>query len=240
MSAKTISIHTPQQVVIQYDLASTLNRTFAALIDMMITLVCISIILGLNNYLNDQLFSGWLIFIVWTFYHPFFEWIWTGQTPGKKMMGLLVISNTGEPLGMEQIVIRWVFRSLDIFLTLGSLAVLLISSTEKNQRLGDLLAGTLVIKNKTDLDFKLRDIEKFHSIQANVLYPQVRNLSESDVLFIRKLMFADHLYDAKTYEILLSETAFRISQTLRIPYQESIDPKSFLEQIIQDYIVVTR
>ncbi|MDF1825599.1 MAG: RDD family protein [Verrucomicrobiales bacterium] len=88
-----------------------------------------------------------LQFIVFTFYGMVTEWLWSGQTVGKRLFKLRVIDDRGLSLGVKQIVIRNLFRLLDIlpstFYLIGSISCLI---TKRCQRIGDIAAGTLVIR----------------------------------------------------------------------------------------------
>ena len=89
-----------------------------------------------------------LQFLVMVGYGIFFEWFWKGQTIGKRIMKLQVIDEKGLTLKMNQIILRNLFRvvdSLPMFYLVGGMSCLL---SARAQRLGDLAAGTLVVRRK--------------------------------------------------------------------------------------------
>jgi uncharacterized RDD family membrane protein YckC len=86
------------------------------------------------------------LFLLFFGYYFFFEWLWDGQTPGKRQFGLRVTMNNGLPLSLWPAVIRNVIRVVDFmpfFYGLGSIVAI---SNSLNQRAGDLFAGTIVVR----------------------------------------------------------------------------------------------
>ncbi len=86
------------------------------------------------------------IIVLWIFYGIIFE-TWRGQTIGKMLLGIIVVKESGEPCDFVAALLRNVFRIIDgLFLYL--IGFIVIALTEKRQRLGDRLAGTVVVKVK--------------------------------------------------------------------------------------------
>ena len=78
-------------------------------------------------------------------YFNFFEWIWNGQTPGKRLLHLRVIKVDGSPVSGIDVLLRNLSRPIDTFGPMGLIGLLMIFVSRKAQRLGDLMARTLVI-----------------------------------------------------------------------------------------------
>jgi uncharacterized RDD family membrane protein YckC len=173
--ASTLTIRTPEGVVFALPLASPVTRFLAWAIDM----ACISAvmsILGIALHLLDLIsldFSR-AIFILAYFavqigYGLFCEWLWRGQTIGKRLLRLRVVDAHGLRLQFSQIVIRNLLRFVDMlpaFYLVGGLATLINSRT---QRLGDLAANTVVIRSpqieQPDLEQVLTG--KFNSLRSH-------------------------------------------------------------------------
>ena len=85
------------------------------------------------------------VFIVWLLYYTYFEGT-SGQTPGKKMMKIKVVREDNKPMEFSVALIRNILRFIDAMPTLYILGIILIAATEKKQRLGDIVAKTLVVK----------------------------------------------------------------------------------------------
>jgi uncharacterized RDD family membrane protein YckC len=149
-----LEIETPDHVVLRFQLAGAGNRGFAALTDFCIALVLVyaaefafAKLIELVPDLAD--WEGWvafLVFLIAWLYFVLLEWLWNGQTIGKRIFGLRVISEDGEPARFVAVVVRNLVRVVDflpVFYGLG-LVTLIVSS--RSQRLGDYAGGTFVVR----------------------------------------------------------------------------------------------
>src|SRR5439155_1943947 len=151
-------------VVLRYDLAGVGTRGSAALVDgllsflMVIGLVVGAAIIGskLPVALATQL-AGVTIFAIlvsWVAYFVLLEWLWNGQTVGKRRSGLRVIGTDGEPARFTAVLIRNLLRVVDFLPAYYALGVVVIFLSPRSQRLGDLAAGTYVVRApKPQLDW---------------------------------------------------------------------------------------
>ncbi len=171
-SQETLIIETPERVQLEFALASIGNRFLACAIDHLIQflamiLVYVSVVLLTNNFGIDRNegtagviaeLPKWVIaimiivvFLLFTSYFAFFEWLWNGQTPGKKLLRLRVIREDGRPITLWESVARNLLRLFDImplpFYSIGFIAVFL---SGRDQRIGDLFAGTVVVRERID------------------------------------------------------------------------------------------
>ena len=171
----TLAIRTPEGVVFALQLASPVTRFLAWAVD----LACVSAMvstLGLAMRLLDLLsvdlsraLAILVFFAAQTGYGFFCEWLWRGQTVGKRLLRLRVVDADGLRLQFSQIVIRNLLRFVDMlpaFYLVGGAATLLNART---QRLGDLAANTVVIRSpqieQPDLEQVLAG--KFNSLRAH-------------------------------------------------------------------------
>lgn len=149
-----LDVATAEAVSFSLEPAGLGTRTLAALIDTGWQLL-VSLIIGVTQSLMmdimDWEFSSWTIaimglftFLVWFAYFPFFEAIWAGQTPGKRRVHLRVVKVTGHPIGPVEAVLRGLLRIVDVYVLAVGFYVTIF--TKKSQRLGDLVAGTVVIR----------------------------------------------------------------------------------------------
>jgi uncharacterized RDD family membrane protein YckC len=155
MSIEAHSIVTPEAVAVRVDIAELGSRVGAAVIDALIlgaVLLAIQILvgvagllglLGLAGGLPAALYVAFILLLVFG-YHPFFEEIWNGRTPGKRAFGLRVIQTDGQPIGLGPVLLRNLLRPLDIAVV--AIGLFLILFTRRRQRLGDLVAGTIVVR----------------------------------------------------------------------------------------------
>ena len=147
----------PEHPQAQLELAGTGSRCLAALVDAVVLGLLAAAILagfgytpwsspidqwGTSGYVGLVLVIGVLLSIG---YYMLFELLWDGQSPGKSMMGLAVVRDDGGRVGVEESVLRNVLRLVDYVPGLGLLGWCLILSTSRRKRLGDMVAGTVVI-----------------------------------------------------------------------------------------------
>jgi uncharacterized RDD family membrane protein YckC len=168
-SQETLIIETPERVQLEFALASIGNRFLACAIDHFIqvttiTLICIGLLLMLSASPTDGVGEilteapKWVVaillivlFLLFTSYFAIFEWLWNGQTPGKKLLKLRVIREDGRPITLWETIARNLMRLFDImplpFYSIGFIAVFL---SPRDQRIGDLFAGTVVVRERAD------------------------------------------------------------------------------------------
>jgi uncharacterized RDD family membrane protein YckC len=150
-----ITIGTPEGIELQLQLAGAASRYIARGIDFALQLTLIALLLILALAIGGGaigLTGGWAtagfvvgIFAVFYLYNVLFEVLAQGRTPGKRATHLRVVREQGIPVDLPASLVRNLLRLLDEQL-LGLPALLSILLTKHNQRLGDLAAGTLVIR----------------------------------------------------------------------------------------------
>lgn len=150
----TWTVLTPEYVEFDFVLAGLMSRFLAWLVD---TLVSTTISLALLLILSVVIaafpgFGSALTFVVWFLidwgYMILLESIWSGQTVGKRAMGLRVMQESGVRVGFYQSLLRNLARPVDrlpLFYLVGGAAALF---SERQQRLGDMLAGTIVVRER--------------------------------------------------------------------------------------------
>jgi uncharacterized RDD family membrane protein YckC len=152
MQAKrnSLTIFTPEGIPFDFRLAGPFARFLAWAVDLASVFVLVSmlnVVLGIIGVLNRDLAAAGSIFgyfVISVGYGIFLEWLWRGQTLGKRLLGLRVLDAGGLRLQRTQVVVRNLLRvvdSLPVLYLVGGMASLL---TAKSQRLGDLVAGTIV------------------------------------------------------------------------------------------------
>jgi uncharacterized RDD family membrane protein YckC len=155
VAAGRLEVETPDHVVLRYDLAGAGNRGFAAVLDFLIASVIAftaNVILSSVGTFNQASFFvvGGLTLIVtlvliWA-YFILLEWLWNGQTIGKRAYRLRVINEDGSPAQFTAVLIRNLLRLVDFLPAFYGVGVLVIVLSPKSQRLGDLAAGTYVVR----------------------------------------------------------------------------------------------
>jgi uncharacterized RDD family membrane protein YckC len=155
VAAGRLEVETPDHVVLRYDLAGAGNRGFAAVVDFLIASVIafsanmVLTWLGVFNEASFFLLGGLTLIVtlvlIWL-YFILLEWLWNGQTIGKRAYRLRVINEDGSPAQFTAVLIRNLLRVVDFLPAFYGLGVLVIVLSPKSQRLGDLAAGTYVVR----------------------------------------------------------------------------------------------
>lgn len=240
---KTIEIKTTQNVVLQYELADLRERIVAFLIDSAILIFGLSILVNVFA----QVFTGttmealvYLCLAVYIFYSLAFEALNRGQTPGKMAMRIRVVKTTSGQATFTDYTARWVFRMVDIFFSFGGIASILIASSPKSQRIGDIVANTTVIKLTPRMNLTLQDILNIHAPGSyKPEYTQAKQLMEQDALLIKTTLDRYRIYNNDAHSEALAMLAEKIASILRIPQAEK-NQQQFLETVLKDYVMLTR
>ena len=242
---KTIQIVTPQNVLIEHELSSVLMRIIAFAIDQIaIIIFLIFCFIGIEIFALHGLLGNMFIYVfvlpVYLGYSLFFEWLNHGQTLGKMMLGLRVRRLDGNEIGFTEAATRWLMRIVDVVATAGSLAAILISSTERSQRLGDILAGTMVIRQVPGNAVALSNLLKINTLQDyEPRYPEVQRLREDDVVLIKQTLVRAAKYNNQAHQKAVRLLKDKVENVLEIKSKER-KPEEFLRTLIKDYIVLTR
>ncbi|MBI1313217.1 RDD family protein [bacterium] len=149
-------IETPENVTLSFNVAGPGSRMTAYLIDLVIRVVVFwglsFVVSAALPVLGDGLtMGGFLIglFVLEWGYSTIFEAFWRGQTPGKRICGLRVLKDAGYPISFYDSVLRNLLRAAD-FLPFGyGTGLICMTSTRRLQRIGDLVAGTMVVRDAT-------------------------------------------------------------------------------------------
>lgn len=157
-------IETPERVPLHFTLASIGNRFLACAIDhtiqalALLLILIVGLVLANVSFIQEVVSSApkWvkaimilLLFLTFSSYFAFFEWLWSGQTPGKRWLKLRVIREDGRPITFWEASVRNVLRVLDMFpFPFYSIGLISVFSTSRDQRVGDMVAGTVVVRER--------------------------------------------------------------------------------------------
>jgi uncharacterized RDD family membrane protein YckC len=219
-----LEIVTPEGVVLRRTIAGAGSRFCAAAFDGTLLVLALLVLLlgaalaaqvdptGVSRFVYGVLGGAGVLLLVG--YQVGFTLLWAGQTPGKRLLGLRVVSADGWPARPAQHLMRSLILPLDVFLPVpapfGLLGLVLVSATERRQRLGDLVAGTLVLR---ELD-RHADPEPFPGERWSQLAARqlaltpglAARLTDSDREFLRELLTRSGL-DPDQRQRLLSAAA---------------------------------
>jgi uncharacterized RDD family membrane protein YckC len=158
-----LNIDTPENVIFGYEVVGIGSRFLAALVDTTIIIVLqvvvnLTLALLLNNAFDLLSGSAWIsaVFGLISFallwgYYIFFELLWNGQSPGKRLAGLRVLRTDGTPITAAESIVRNLVRLIDFLPAFYGLGIIIMFANAQSRRLGDLAAGTLVVRDQADL-----------------------------------------------------------------------------------------
>jgi uncharacterized RDD family membrane protein YckC len=169
-TTRTTDLELPEQIDLELQVANVGSRTLAILADLGFCGAVLLVVYALSTVVSDGMsdwmtrFGNWaltillilLIFFTQWVYFFLFEWRWNGQTPGKRLLHLRVIKVDGAPVSWVDVLLRNLARPIDAFGPMGLIGLLLIFVTPRAQRLGDVMARTLVI-HETPIDWSIFD-----------------------------------------------------------------------------------
>lgn len=239
--AANIEIKTVQNVTIRYELGSFWERMFATLIDWILltgVFILLSLILGIFNIGQNGVFT--LFYVVFVFYTPVSEYLLQGGSLGKRAMGLRILRLDGQPVEVTDYIIRWAFRLVDLYLSAGSLASILVGFTQNRQRIGDLLSNTVVVKYYK----KEGSIEKLLSIRSMANYQpsfaQAHLLNESEAMLIKETLDRYKKYQTKGHLQAIRDLSQAVSRKLDIRSTDVVNDSEFLLAVLRDYVALSR
>jgi uncharacterized RDD family membrane protein YckC len=231
---ENIRIQTAQNVELEYEIAGIGNRIVAAIIDVVILA---GYILALS-FLSTWLFSGTLmasIMIIFylpvIFYDLLCEIFMDGQSLGKRQMDIKVVRLDGMQPTIGNYLLRWLLRFVDIgFMYIGLIVMLF---TEKSQRLGDLAAGTTVVKLKQRVTLEDTILVPLQEGYTPV-FREVEKLNDHDMDVVRDVLQAMSARDASP---AIHQAAAQAMQVLerKMGVQANMSPGQFLHTVIRDY-----
>ncbi|PWU02123.1 MAG: hypothetical protein C5B52_06040 [Bacteroidetes bacterium] len=228
-----IHIPTSFNIDLDFEIPEFHIRMFAWLIDLSIRIFYLILAVnlfeqsidGVNSQLEVLAWSSILGFPFLT-YHLFCEIFWNGQSVGKKLLNIRVVNDNGGKASLSQYMIRWLLRASTIFVILD---VILIVATKRGKRLGDVAAGTMIIRTKQKANL---DETVFIEVQDNYvpIFPQVMRLSDRDINTVKNILDTARKHG---YNEMVERASGRVANVLNI--QTQMHPFDFLDTLLKDY-----
>lgn len=194
----TIQVVTPENIAFEYRLAGPFRRLPAFALDLCLqfaVLIGLMIVLGSTIGVASQGLAMFIFFVmllaIWWFYGVLFETFWNGQTPGKYVLGLRVLTDNGQPINGLQATLRNLLRAADLVIPLLGIAV--TAMNRKYQRLGDLVAGTMVVVEDRQWLTGVVKLEDPRAIQLAAYLPPnfvvTRSLAKTLATYVERRRF---------------------------------------------------
>ncbi len=250
----TVTIRTPESVELEFVLAGVGSRAVALILDylclgtgllglaivysfFLVRLLAMESVLAIPSQ-TVQLWvtaiAALLAFALYIGYFVLFETWWFGQTPGKRYAKIRVIRDDGQPERLPQATLRSLLRPIDDILFIGFFCIVL-SKTEK--RLGDWLAGTLVVQTDPVTSGTIQVPERSQAIGTDLLaLVDLTRLSPDDFATVREFLQRRPAMSPKAKTLVSDQLARRCKDQLALetlPTEMTTD--TFLEALYWAY-----
>lgn len=245
MDVDKLTIETPELIPLEYPLAGIGSRFLALALDSLIQLVVglAMVIVGMLVVLpghSSHRKNVWvaaigiiLFFLIQSGYFAFFEAIWNGQTPGKRRFRLRVIKESGRPISVYDAITRNLMRTVDAFPGFYGIGILTALISGANKRLGDYVAGTVVV-HEEPLASKVQSDWAPQPAVASIGY-DIAQLSPEDFQLIEAFLTRREQLTQQLRQRMAREVSRRLATKLGIPEEGRQEPEPLLERLAQEY-----
>jgi uncharacterized RDD family membrane protein YckC len=226
----SVRIQTSQNVELEYEPASIGDRILATILDRLIYLgwvliwILIYNLVKLNGNLSIFIIMG-TIGLPIMLYPILTEYFLNGQTLGKRAMNIRVVLLNGNQPTLGAYILRWLLILVDTELLTPLVAIITIAANGRGQRVGDIAAGTTVIKTVKRVSLSQVTYQSLPE-DYRVTYLEAAHLNDRDIETIRQVL-------RNRNEGLMERTAHKVAEVLDIQY--TTEPRVFLLTVINDY-----
>ena len=249
---RVIKHQTPESVELEFTLAGIGNRAWALLIDYhvlaflivallislnIISIQVVNILVGFSEADDIKIWSAAIqllvTYFIYTGYFVYFETRWQGQTPGKRFAKIRVIQDNGRPIGLQQATLRSLLRVVDDILFLGAV---LIALSPKEKRLGDWVAGTIVIQAPSVAAATFPISEQANDLAKQLVNADLSQLLPDDFAVIREYLQRRKVMAPKARAQLSLQLAQQIKSIIALQKLSTpVTPDVFLEAVYLAY-----
>ncbi|RYD76754.1 MAG: RDD family protein [Sphingobacteriales bacterium] len=238
----TVRVRTSQNVIVEHQVASLGDRVLGSIIDgaaiavyyIGIIMIFSGLFVGGLTGMGDGNEAIYIILIIIFalpvfFYSLIFEIFFNGQSLGKMAMNTRVVRLDGSQPTIGNYFIRWIMRIVDFGIMSGAVAFICVAASDKAQRVGDMAAGTVVIK----INRKTRLSDTLPTFSENTyvpVFPEVAQLNDSQAALIKEALDAYHYQDNYNVVDALSQ---KMRQLLQL--NTNMPPLQLLQTLLKDY-----
>lgn len=241
----SIEIKTVQNVQIRYELGTFWERLLALILDWIVMGVFTALLYFLTGvfslYGNDvQQVINLILILVFVFYSLASEYFMNGSSIGKRAMGLRIMRLDGQPCELMDYVIRWAFRSVDIFLSLGAAAGLLVGFSASRQRIGEILSNTVMVKyfpkeNSVSQLLKIKSLANYTpSFEQSIV------ITESEAILIKEVLDRSKANATEGHRQSIAEMSVILARKMGVSPREIVNDKEFLLAVLRDFVALSR
>jgi uncharacterized RDD family membrane protein YckC len=234
---ETVTIHTTQNIDIDYEIGGLGERILARLLDSLFIIPLILIVAIIAPVSTTVAVVLGIIFgaLGFVFYDLLCEVFFNGQSLGKKIMKIRVISLDGGRPRFSQFLLRWLFRIVDFALGGGLVALLCAALSDKTQRVGDLVAGTVIVRTiPRTQNNKLVYIKTEDAYEP--IFPQAVQMTDKDIALIHEVI---NSYVRTGNNVVVYNLADKIRNHLSINLPPNMNSMQFLQTLLKDYSHIT-
>jgi uncharacterized RDD family membrane protein YckC len=228
-----VAVETAQNVRIDFEAAGVGERTIAALIDyLLIYTYLIGMLIAFGEQMGGPAVLGLIVLPAFG-YFLLAEVFFDGQSVGKRVSGIKVARLDGSRPRLGDYLLRWVLRPIDLTLTSGVVALVSVLATRRGQRLGDLAAGTTVVKTNEQ---SVTGDTLFARLDDDYVptFRQARRLTGEDVTVARDVARAYRSNETSGAPLRLSrDLKARLERKMGV--SSDLPAPRFLETVVQDY-----
>lgn len=258
LDERLYTVETPEHIDVAYDVAGIGSRFLAALIDhiliaIVLSLSCVGLSIGASRLdlgLDESLIIGLFglgVYLSLCVYHIFFETLWNGQTPGKRMIGLRMVRTGGRPIGFVGSTVRNVIRLADFLPVLYGLGVMVMFIDKRSRRLGDLAAGCMAVRERKaiTLDSLSSPVAAEAPVvpaSARITIPNLHVLRRDDYDIVHEYLRRKANLSMEARQRLGQQLVEGLQQRLGYPIliQTPKDAENFLYLVVAEYQALER
>lgn len=239
-----LTIDTPEQVHLEFVLAGLGSRFMAILLDTVIQFAGFMVLVILSSiFLAVHIIpagtSTWAValwilafFCVYWGYFAVFEVVWKGQTPGKRWAGIRVIKDSGRPINTFEAIARNLMRAVDSLPGMYAAGVVTMLLNRSNRRLGDFVAGTLVVHESSERESSIF----FNTAQSTTSVPQAAQLTLQQAELIEAFLARRLDIPEAVRRQNAKKIADMMAGSLDIPAEaRTADNEDFLEILVKEF-----
>jgi uncharacterized RDD family membrane protein YckC len=248
MSSERYTVDTPENIELAYDVAGIGSRFVAAIVDSLIIVVAQVLLLYLMGLGLGALDAGEsvvvavgaaLSFLMLWGYYIVFELLWSGQSPGKRLAGLRVVREGGRPITFLAAAIRNLIRIIDFLPALYGVGVVVMFIDRRARRLGDLAAGTLVVKERPRLTLaSLTAAAPEAPAETELTLANIHLVDQRDYTLVQEFLSRRAALGPDVRRRLAAQIAGALQQRLGLP--PGGDDERFLQYLAGQYQLARR
>ena len=238
-SGSPARVVTPEAVPLAIDIAGLGSRMIALLVDLLIQapiVIAIAIAAAASgDNVALQVVYLFLVFAVLWGYFPLFEGMWQGRTPGKRAQSLRVVRTDGQPVRFINVLVRNLLRVVDVLPGNYAVAVIAAAVTARSQRLGDLAAGTIVVRERSFAPPAPMQLAPAPSHVEGGRGMDVAGLGEREYAVVRAFLQRRLQLAPEARATLAAQLASQLRDRVGVGAGQALDDESFLEALAVAY-----